>query len=207
MPAKRCEYIKSYLNTTGDTTDNALVEPITGLKIPGDGLVLGDYTDMTDTEAKSYSDAANVGTLYGGRYQRILLDSAANAAYVTRGRLAYFLKETSIAGTSPFYIVTDISHALSADLIAGVFLSSVVPGYYGFIQVSGKATVLGAATLTGTPVVGAVLSAAALGTVDVPTQSGTPTYAQASLDIGVALTLPVAGSLFHAALNIPFIAF
>src|ERR1039458_9455569 len=74
----------------------------------------------TETEAKSYSDAANVGTLYGGRYQRILLDSAANAACVARGRLAYFLKETSIAGTSPFYIVTDISHALSADLIAGV---------------------------------------------------------------------------------------
>jgi hypothetical protein len=80
-----------------------------------------------------------------------------------------------------------------------VFLNSITPGNYGFIQELGTATVLGNATLTGTPAAGVLIQpkAGGAGTVDVPTV----TTAVLNTSIGLAIDLPVAGQLFKIELQ------
>src|SRR5271165_207182 len=200
MANKRLDRINIYLNTTGDPTASGLQEPITGQTLNMGGLEVGDYFDITDAEALMLSNTS-IGTLYGGRYERVLLDSAATASNVQIGKLAYLKSIGALEGPSPassaggLSSVTDISHALASDLVAGVFLSSLTPGQYGFIQTSGRATVYGKASLTnGSPAVGDMLTAGALGTVDDPTQSTALTYALQSLVVGVALQAPASGT-------------
>ena len=213
MAMKRLDRINFVLNTTGDPTASGLQEPITGQTMNYGGLEVGDYFDLTDAEAYSLSNTS-IGTLYGGRYQRVLLDSAATASNVQIGKLAYLKSIGALEGPSPttsfgaFSTVTDISHALASDTFVGVFLSSLAPGYYGFIQVQGRATVYGKSSLTnGAPAVGDLLTAGALGTVDDPTQSTALTYALQSLIIGKALQAPASGTYFQAKLEIPFAGF
>ena|ERR1700677_836405 len=203
MPNKRVEYIQSTLNTLGDPVANALVEPITGLQIKGDGLVLGDYFDMTDSEALSYSTAS---TLYGGRYQRILLDSGANLSNVSYGKWAYYKNNTPVAGSSPYYTVTDVSNKLAANLPAGVFLSSLGSNsyFYGFIQTAGKATLQMKASITnGSPAVGDILILNSDGTTDDPTQSSI----SAGLTCGRAFQQPASGAFIQAWITVPFVAY
>jgi hypothetical protein len=80
-----------------------------------------------------------------------------------------------------------------------VFLNSITPGNYGFIQELGTATVLGNATLTGAAAVGVLIQpkAAGAGTVDVPTV----TTAVLNTSIGLAIDLPLAGNLFKIELQ------
>jgi hypothetical protein len=213
MAQKRLDRINFVLNTTGDPTASGLQDPITGMSQNYGGLEVGDYFDLTDSEALMLSNTS-IGTLYGGRYQRVLVDSGATATNVQIGKLAYLKTIGALEGPSPsssqgtLSTVTDIAHALASDLFMGVFLSSVTPGQYGFIQTSGRATVYGKSSLTnGAPAVGDILTAGALGTVDDPTQSTTLTYALESLIMGRALQAPASGTYFQAKLEIPFSGF
>ena len=190
MPGKRLDYVSTNLNSSNDTVANGMVTPILGTQEPGNGLNLGDWVDLTDSEASNLSSTTQ--TLYRGRYQRIIVDSAATAANVKLGTVAYMLSTTQP------YRVTDYSHALSVNLPSGVFLNSITPGNYGWIQVLGKMTVLGKTGLTnGSPAIGDVVQATTGGVVDDPTQSGNPTFANLETAVGVAETLPASATLFQ----------
>ena len=94
MPAKRLEFIKSALNLANDTTPGAFTDPITGVAVPGGGLVLGDYIDVTDAEAATFSGPNQL--LFGGRYRRIKVDSGATAANVKAGTVAVLAVKSPI---------------------------------------------------------------------------------------------------------------
>lgn len=105
---------------------------------------LGKRLVVTEAEAASLS-YTTTGTLYGGIYQPVQVSSAATAANVARGKAA-FLLDSGASG----YVVTDYAHADILSGVVGVFLNSVTPGNYGFVQVHGKASCLFGATLTDT---------------------------------------------------------
>ena len=72
-----------------------------------------------------------------------------------------------------------------------VFLNSITPGNYGFVQEDGIATVLGNATI-GTAAEGNWVNSTTGGTVNATAASGSPTGAT----IGKAIDLPLASNLF-----------
>lgn len=79
-----------------------------------------------------------------------------------------------------------------------VFLNSITPGNYGFIQELGAATVLGkSSSFTGTAATGATLEPTTGGVVDVPTTNTTVD----NKTIGLAIDLPEPGNLFKAQLG------
>lgn len=79
-----------------------------------------------------------------------------------------------------------------------VFLNSITPGNYGFVQELGLATVLGNGTI-GTAAVGNWVNATTGGTVNATASSGSST----GITIGQAVDLPVASNLFKAYLDGP----
>lgn len=107
-------------------------------------------------------------------------------------------------GTIAAQLNTNMNLVTSADQVAGgfgvpirpvVYLNSVTPGNYGFIQELGVATVLGNGTI-GTVVSGDYVNAVSTnaGTVTTTTQAGSPIGST----IGRALDVPVASNLFKA---------
>jgi hypothetical protein len=78
----------------------------------------------------------------------------------------------------------------------GVFLNSITPGNYGFIQDQGKATVLGAAAIGSSPNIGALVNATANGTV-----SAAGANAFGVTTIGFAIDLPANSTLFRCILS------
>jgi hypothetical protein len=100
--------------------------------------------------------------------------------------------------SAPLDTVTSYDNG-TGSLPVGVFLNSITPGNYGWIQQAGEAYVLGKSSFTGTAAVGVNLNSAATGVVDVPSS----TTADINLTIGQAIDLPVAGQLFKAILTLP----
>jgi hypothetical protein len=97
-------------------------------------------------------------------------------------------------------LVTSFDQAVTqASLVRPVvFLNSITPGNFGFIQELGIATVLANATLTSNTANAWVSAkAAGAGTVDTTVATGSPT----GTTIGQAIDLPVAGQLFKAYLS------
>ena len=83
-----------------------------------------------------------------------------------------------------------------------VFLNSVTPGNYGFIQELGVANVLGkASSFTGTAAIGVTLVPATGGVVDVPTATTTVL----TTSIGTAIDLPVVSTLFKIYMTSPVV--
>lgn len=107
---------------------------------------LGKRICIQEREAIAYS-LTTVGTLYGGIYQLVQVSSAATAANVAVGKAA-FLQDGAANVGAQGYVVTDEAHEDAVGLIAGVFLNSITPGNFGFIQVHGKASVLFNGVLT-----------------------------------------------------------
>lgn len=148
---------------------------------------LGKRIVFTEAEVANYTYATN-GTLYGGIYQAVLVDSGATAANVARGKVA-FLK---VSGAST-YSVTDQANADSVNLVAGVFLNSITPGNYGIIQVAGKVSVKVTTVTSHALGVALVVGATGDGTVDVATA---PTVNNM---IGNALVDPATTGTIYAA--------
>lgn len=196
MAQKRLQFIPAAtINAVNNATPYAFTEPITGLPIPGSGLVLGDYCDLSLAEAASYSTTAL--PLYEGRYQFVLVDSGATAANVKRGTIAMW---TTVAKTD--FCVTSYDKALAASLTIGVFLNAITPGNYGFIQVAGRATVL-PGTLTATGAVGDPVIATTAGVVDVPS-GNVLTFALLGQYIGKALQVLTSATAGQMKIEIPF---
>jgi hypothetical protein len=98
--------------------------------------------------------------------------------------------------------VTSYDNALAAGIRPVVFLNSITPGNYGFVQELGVATVLGKATsFTGSAAIGVVVNAITAGVVDVPT--ATTTFVPTT--VGLAIDLPVVAALFKVLLNGPVV--
>lgn len=99
-------------------------------------------------------------------------------------------------------IVTDYSHALATGLTnkpAGVFLNSITPGNFGFIQQGGLATVLYGGSITATGV-GGLIQAISTGVFDSHVVgSGAPT----GVTVGQALDAAIASSYGRVMLDLP----
>ncbi len=213
MPMQRALPAWAVLNAAHDTSASGMTDPITGYPYNSGGLNLGDYFDLTNAEAFKNCKPAT-GVLYAGRYRRIQVDSGATAANVKTGTIGLMPslaavvidvgKEPGNIFTPSMNVVTSFDQAIGNSTIVRpvVFLNSITPGNFGWVQELGVATVLGKAGLTNaTPKVGDVIISATSGLADDPTQTTQPTYAQIGQIIGDAIDLPVSNGLFRILLD------
>lgn len=171
----------------------------------GTGATAGPYTIAATLGSGSGSGAVISVTV--GSAGTITAVSVLNAGFGYSSVPSFSLTVTGTTGgaiaaqlgTSP-NAVTSFDQA-SPTAITGVpvrpvvFLNSITPGNYGFIQELGTATVLGGGTLT-SATIGAFVNAATGGVVNTTVSSGSPIGAT----IGVAIDLPVVNNLFKAQL-------
>ena len=166
--------------------------------------------------AGTYNVAANFGNGGSGALIQVVVGSAGTvtSATVLQGGYGYTAVPTFTiaAGGTPGTVAAQLNTTPNLvpsfeQVAAGtaiavrpvVFLNSITPGNYGFIQELGTATVLGNATFTGSAAVGALIQpkASGAGTVDVPTS----TTAVLNTSIGLAIDLPVVSNLFKIQLQ------
>jgi len=169
-----------------------------GAPVYGSQGDLGKIICLSDAEAAAFSFLTN-GTLFGGLYQLVQLDSGATSANALVGMAAYML-DTATGGATgaggQTYTVTDSAHALSTSLGVGVFLNTITPGNFGFIQISGKATVQYTAAVTDTNIGDAVLFAGTTaGTFNAVAAATAVTDAVLSTFLGNAIQAPANGAL------------
>ncbi len=185
------------LNNCNDTSASGMTDLRTNQPYNAGGLNLGDYFDLTEAEANqaSYISGTTNVQLHAGRYRRVLVDSGATAANVKVGTIG--VMSASIAPLS-FNVVTsaDIS-TTNYPLHPVVFLNTVTPGNYCFVQELGLATVLGAASV-GTKTVGSVALTTSNGTVD-----ATTTYSNQT--IGYLAENAQNSKLFKIVLDVPVV--
>lgn len=202
------------LNAADDTSASYFTDLRTGQPFSAGGLNAGDYFDLTNEEANQLSYKTN-GILYAGRYRRVKVDSGATAANVKTGTIGLMPSLAVVSanplGTKnpPMNIVTSFDQSVGGKCVRPVvFLNSITPGNWGFVQELGTANVLGKTSLTATPAIGDFIATDAAsnnGTVDDPTQSTSLTYALAKLLLGVAIDLPRSAGLFRILLNLPVV--
>lgn len=196
------------LNACNDATASGIQDLRTLQPINAGGLNLGDYFDITMAEAKALSYTTN-GTLYAGRYRRVQVDSGATAGNVKTGTIGLMASPAAIGidlgGKLPLSmnVVTSYDQGVNAGLRPVVFLNTVTPGNFCFVQELGVATVLGKTSLTATPTIGDLIQSTTSGLVDDPTQSTGLTSATQKLVLGTAIDLPVSTGLFRILLNFP----
>jgi len=188
------------LNAANSTSSTGNTDLRTGQAIQGGNLVPGDYFDLTNPEANNLSYSVN-GILYAGRYRWVQVDSGATAANVKTGTIG-LMPSLAVVGLNPLgtrnppmNIVTsyDQGIGLATNVRPVVFLNAITPGNWGFVQELGIATVLGAASLTGTPAIGVLINSVASGLSDVPSN----TTAVVKTTVGTAIDLPKAAALFR----------
>lgn len=172
----------------------------------------------TGATAGTYTVAATVGSGSGsGAVIQVVVSAAGTitAVSVLNGGFGYSSVPTfsltatgTTAGAIAAQLDTSPNSVTSFDQVAVgtaiavrpvVFLNSITPGNYGFIQELGTATVLGNASFTGVAATGVVIApkAAGSGTVEVPTSVTAITNAS----IGLAIDLPVVSNLFKVQLG------
>lgn len=185
------------LNAANDTSPSYFTDLRTGQPVLAGGLNLGDYFDLTQEEANSLSYSTN-GVLYAGRYRRVKVDSGATAANVKTGTIG-LMPSLAVVSANRYgtrnpalNTVTSYDQAIGGanSLRPVVFLNSITPGNYGFVQELGVASVLFGA-LTGTPAIGGVINSVAAGLVDAPASA----TAIVRTSVGIAIDLPVASAL------------
>lgn len=194
------------LNACNDTSPTGNTDLRLGTAQQGGNLLLGTYFDLTNEEANALSYKTN-GILYAGRYRRVQVDSGATAGNVKTGTIGLMPSLATVLanplGTKnpPLNVVTSYDQGIgnAADIRPVVFLNSITPGNYGFIQELGIASVLGGATLQkAAPAIGDLIESVTLGVAQDPT-----TQTAGILYIGKAIDLPTAGKLFRIILDLP----
>lgn len=158
---------------------------------------LGKRITLQDIGALAYS-LTTTGTLYGGVYQLVQVDTGATAANIGQGKAAFLLNTATGGATGSGgqgYVVTDEANTVALTHLCGVFLNAITPGNYGFIQVHGKYTVQYRATVTATTAGGDVIVAGlGTGVFDVPA-AGSVTHILLAQSIGNAISTPANGAL------------
>lgn len=175
----------------------------------------------TGATAGTYSITATAGSGGGaGAVISVTVGSGGTivSAVVTNGGYGYVSVPTfslTATGTSGGAVAGQLSTTAnlvtSYDQVSGgtavavrpvVFLNSITPGNYGFIQELGVATVLGNAAIGSGAAVGNWVEVTTAGTVDAPSATSSPTTAT----VGVAVDLPVASNLFKIYMqNVPVV--
>lgn len=192
------------LNACNDTSASGITDLRTGQVVNAGGLNLGDYFDLTEKEANQLS-YTTTGTLHEGRYRRVLVDSGATAANVKTGTIGLMASLAAIqgdfGGTLPASsnVVTSYDQAQggSVGLRPVVFLNTVTPGNYCFVQELGVATVLFKTGLTGTATIGGVVGVTTSGLADAPTSA----TSVLNSSIGQAIELPASNTKSRILLN------
>lgn len=181
MPRTVVGYIKQYLNNMASASPTGSTEPVTGLPI-ATGLNPGQFTELTDADAKLYSYTA-WGTLYSGTYMWVKLDPAVTTDPIAMGSAVYWLQTDDTATGD--YTVTTTNSGNNPDLAGWTIDSNFGASHpYAFIQTDGKVNAL----FDGTPatafgdVIG--LTGTTAGTV---TRQGAATQAATGLTIGISL--------------------
>lgn len=195
------------INASNDTSPSGLTDAVTGQPIYIPDLDTGVYFDLTTSEAKSLSDTL-IGTLYQGRYRRVKVDSGATAANVKTGTIGLMPSLAAIGegtttnmplGSPTANVVTSYDQSIGGIVYPVVFLNTVTPGNYCFVQELGIATVLCGATIQkGSPAIGDLIDSATGGVVNDLTAQ-----AFAVTSLGKAVDLPTPNRLIRIALSLP----
>jgi hypothetical protein len=191
------------LNGCNDTTESGIASLRTNAPQYA-GLVGGDYFDLTNSEAKMLSwttptgqapvTGQPVGILYAGRYRRVQVDSAATANLVAQGYIGLMP-----AGEQPTANITTSYDKGIVGAKVVVFLNTVTPGNWCFVQELGFATVLFGSTIQkASPNTGDLIDMATGGVANDLTAQ---VYATTSL--GLALSPPSPNTLGLVQLNLP----
>jgi hypothetical protein len=180
------------LNQANSSSSSGQTDLRTGLALQGGNLVPGDYFDLTEKEANAVS-YTTTGTLHSGRYRWVQVDSAATAANVKTGTVGLLLANSSMN------VVTSYDKGIGGAVTAGisravVFLNSITPGNWGFVQELGIASVLFNTTATGnagTPVYAAATGLGTSSSTSAIVLGGAAETLAVSVIKKVVLTLPV----------------
>jgi len=184
-----------YLN---DVNDSVVGGAITALpttqanqgqqNIPGDRIILDAAT------ALALSDTT-VGTLYSGVYMYVQTNSSGTVAPAV-GKAAFWVALSSTVLESQYLISCDATPSAAVPTyFAGVFINAITKGNYGWIQISGTASVLFDSAVTAIADgnwVSVKVSASVTSTFDVGAVAGVVTLAA---NVGVAQGAPTASTV------------
>ena len=185
------------LNSCNDTSPSGMTDLRTGQALMAGGLNLGDYFDLTEAEANQLSYSTN-GILHAGRYRRVQVDSGATASNVKTGTIGLMLN----GGQPQLNLVTSYDKGIAGFAVRPViFLNTVTPGNYCFVEELGVASILCGTTLQkAAPASGDMVSSTTLGVLqDLTTQTPIITT------MGLALSPPSPNTLCLVLLNLPVV--
>lgn len=201
------------LNNSNDTSASGMADTYTGFPYNAGGLNLGDYFDCTSAEAFR-NCKPSVGVLYAGRYRRIQVDSGATASNVKTGTIGCMASQAAqgqdignIGGALPvsMNVVTSFDQSIgggSKCVRPVVFLNSITPGNFGWVQELGVATVLGASSFNASPpAIGDVVQVTTSGLVTDPLQSTQLTSTTYGSIVGTAVDIPFTSAKFRVILD------
>lgn len=178
---------------------NTVNDPSPGLTVAPSGTGAQQFSQLGNVirlnhELAARASKTTIGTLYAGDYMYVQVTGAATASGI-RGRLALW-DTLALTGQTQFHVTGDVTTA--SQFVAGVFLNTVTKGNYCWIQISGLAGVLNAASLVnatlGNVAFVEVALTGAVAAADFNTLASL-TIAQGSSMFGQAYALPVAGSV------------
>ena len=181
---------------------NTVNDPSQGLTTTPAGTGAAQYSMLGNVVRLNMELAGRAGktyTLYAGDYMYVKVASTATASGI-RGRLAFWDINAN-TGMQNYQVTGDV--ATTSEYLAGVFLNTVTKGYYCWIQISGLASVLNAASLVnaalGNLAFIEVALTGAVGAADFNALASATAAQQASV-FGIAYELPVAGAVKLVAL-------
>jgi hypothetical protein len=160
----------------------------------------------------TYTIAATGGGGTGAQIQITIAYGSITVATVLTGGVGYTSVPTFTIGqggvtgvvaaqlSSTANVVTSYDQTVVTGVRSVVFLNSITPGNYGFVQELGLATVLGASSFTDTTI-GDYVNATTAGLVNCTASSGSPI----GNTIGRAIDLPVVSNLFKCYLTGPVV--
>ena len=135
-----------FLNTVDDVVAGGPVASGTGdQQYQGQ---LGKTLELNAVDAARRSDTS-VATLFGGIYQYVRTKAGSTIA-PARGLVAS--RDVATAGFTDYVVTPDLPTGNA--FAAGIYLSALTKGQFGFIQVAGIADVQGVASFAETPAVG-----------------------------------------------------
>lgn len=181
-----------YLNTVNDPAPGVVMASPSGSIVSNYAGQVGGIITLSAKDALKVCDTS-IGTLKGGDYQYVkFLDAP------VKGGVMFWNDYDN-------FIVTMVASATNIGKLAGIALSVVTAGQYGFIQVTGKATVKFKASLTKVAADGDLVvvdqTPAALGDVLADATALTSPIMRAA--IGTALEAPTDGGLKLVQLRFP----
>ena len=155
------------LNNASSPSPSGVVEQITGLRIPT-GTNSGDFVELTDAQALALSDTP-VGTLYGGVYQRVKINSSVTGLAI--GQALFWDRSDT---TDPYAVTNATAQSPNAYDYAGTYIDkSTTAGNYVWMQVNGRINAL----MTGAGAIGDVVLFPLSSTNEYAPVSTTPTSA------------------------------